>query len=467
MNEEEVATCHCIIGHPHKAKFLAINHQTGWSVPTLKFTPGPTEFRAGMITQGMQHKYGLNTRVLRPLVSTPRYHCLELEVLKGSGNKNLNAVWVDREQYQKARNESNFSPDPFKQWLQEKEQGKVPASRPAWQIPGWFDQADHWIHFQAEKLGLQVTGSVQQYKTGWNASCLLYVPTSEGRLFFKAAYAKPPGEAALTVVLANKWPNFIVQPLVVDCERNWLLNRDWSQGSKVFPDASGLPEVAGAMATLQIGSMDCMDEWRALGCPVRDLDYLLKWMERKDALRPFLLEGPDQFNESEIKKFGLALDAHGDICRQLHEFGIPAALIHKDFRQANMVAHDGGVGVIDWSDVVIGHPFLVLEYFNSKRAKFHSGNTVVLPEDKFGEAIAQQINTSYLKGFLAFAPMERLEQAWALTRSLFPVWHVYAVQDEISWAEKNSPRYSVLAKQLKLNARKIIGIAEGSSQQDG
>lgn len=459
MTEQELATCHCIIGHPHNAKFLAIKHQTGWTVPTLKFPQGPVDFRAAMITAGMQRKYGLNTRVLRSLVSTSRYHCIELELPQGGSSKKLAAVWVDREQYQKFRSERNVPLDPFDQWLQEREQGIVPALRSAWQIPGWFKQADHWIHFQAEKLGLQVTGSVQQFRVGWNASCLLRVPTSAGMLFFKAGYAKPPGEAALTMALADKWPEYVVLPLAVDRARNWLLNRDLNQAGNVSPDLALLPQFARALATIQVGSIDCKADWKALGCPVHDLDYLLSSIEHRDELLPHLLEGPDRLNEMEVEQTGLALAAHADTCRLLLEFDIPATLVHTDFRDDNLVLQDGGLRIINWSDVVVGHPFMALKYINSRRASLPSEDTKYSPRNTVSEALFSEIISAYLKEFLAFAPMEKLEQAWALTRSLFPMWNLFRVYRELSWAEKDSPRYTILVAQLQRAARELVATA--------
>ena len=467
LSQQELATCHCIIGHPGKAKFLAIRHQAGWTVPTLIFPPGSVDFRPTMITEGMQVKYGLNTRVLRLLVRSARYYCIELELSRGGGGKKLDAVWVDREQYQKFRSERNVPSDPFDQWLQEKEQGTVPALRSAWQIPGWFKQADHWIHFQAEKLGLQVTGSVQQFRVGWNASCLLHVPTSEGKLFFKAAYSKPPGEATLTPFLADRWPQYVVRPLAVDRDGIWLLTRDMNEGGKVSPDLSLLPQFARMLATMQIESIACADQLKVLGCPVHDLHYLLKWMEHTDDLLNFLRTGPDHLSEAEVDQMIPALSVFANSCRQLLEFGIPAALVHNDFRDANLVVQGENLRIFDWSDAVIAHPFMVLEYINSTRASFHSEQAAHTPEDPVGAAIVREINAAYLEGFLTFASAEKLDQAWAIARSLFPLWNLFRVHEQLDWTEKNTPGYEVLATQLKHNARKLISASQQLTSPTG
>jgi len=467
MTEQEVATCHCIIGHPGKAKFLAIRHQTGWTVPTLKFPPGPLDFRAAMITEGMQVKYGLNARVLRLLVSTPRYHCIELELFQGSGGKKLDAVWVDREQYQEFRSERNDSSDPFDQWLQERERAIVPALRSAWQNPGWFKQADHWIHFQAEKLGLQVTGSVQQFRVGRDTSCLLRAPTSEGKLLFKAGYAKPPGEAALTPFLAERWPQHIVRPLAVDLERNWLLTRDLHDGGVVSPDFSLLPKFARVLAAIQVEGMECADHLKALGCPVRDLHYLLQWMEHKDELLSCLQAGPDSLSEREAVQISPALSAFANSCRQLLEFGIPAALVHNDFRSGNLAVDGESLRIFNWSDAVIAHPFMTLEHVNSSRVSFHSEHAAHTPEDPTGAPIVRETIAAYLDCFVAFAARKKLDQAWTLASSLFPLWSLFRVHEKLDWTEKNTPGYEVLATQLKRNARKLISASQQITNPPG
>ena len=172
-------------------------HAQGWQPPSLKFPRGIVDYKASMINDGMLSKYGLHTRVVRPVLATPGYHCIELELSSPARNRNIKAVWTDREQYLRARRDWGGQVDPFEQWLLDREHGEIPPQRPPWHVPGWFSKADTWIHHQLDSLGVQVTGGVEQHRVGWNASCLLRVMTGEGGIYFKAGYAKPPGEASL------------------------------------------------------------------------------------------------------------------------------------------------------------------------------------------------------------------------------------------------------------------------------
>lgn len=81
MNQQDLATCHCIISHPSKPKFLVIKHTGRWSPPLLKFPDeGSMVLKAGMINHGMMNKYGLRTTVLRRVGRAKKYHCIEVEM---------------------------------------------------------------------------------------------------------------------------------------------------------------------------------------------------------------------------------------------------------------------------------------------------------------------------------------------------------------------------------------------------
>ena len=46
MNDSVPVTCHVIIGHPEKPKFLVIDHEEGWAPPILLHPPGPVDYLA-------------------------------------------------------------------------------------------------------------------------------------------------------------------------------------------------------------------------------------------------------------------------------------------------------------------------------------------------------------------------------------------------------------------------------------
>ena len=264
MNTTEVDTCHCLVRHPKSAKFLVVKHDESWSPPVLKFPLSAIDFRASDINQGMLDKYGLKTRVLRPLIRLNHFHCVELELAAQKPSRKLQAVWVDREEYLRTRTPPGDVPDAFEIWLDEQHEGLVPENRPPFHQPGCFNVADHWIHFELDKLGVQVLGSVEQFRVGWPSSCLMQVRTSQGYYFFKAGFGDQPVEAKLTVALARHLPDTVFMPAAVDLERNWMLNAGFFDELKPSFNLEQLPLFAQAMAKLQVESASQIDEWQNL-----------------------------------------------------------------------------------------------------------------------------------------------------------------------------------------------------------
>jgi hypothetical protein len=458
MTQADNVPCQFIIGHPEQAKFLTIKHSDSWALPKLKMPQGRVDYKARLMTQRVKLKYGLDTRVVRPLVSTPLYHCFELELVSKGSSKNLQAVWVDREQYLQFRNKRMVDFDPFDDWLTEREKAVVPEFRPQWQIPGWTGKANHWIQFQLDKLSIQTTGTVQQFRVGWTASCLLRVLTSEGLVYFKAGYLKPPYEAAVTALLAQKWPEHVNPPLAVNSAQNWMLNHNFRAEGEGPPGADLFAQFVRALGRIQLGSVDCMDELVALDCPLHNLDYLLDQIENRQALIPLLKIGEQPLSESELQKFmqwlpGLAAD-----CNELKELAIPDMLIHTDFRDDNMVLQDDCHRILDWADVVIGHPFFSLEKVLSHRLRSTGESKGRYSDETISDELKDSICTAYLESFVQFAPMEKLQQALLLTQKLFPLWRFCIRKYELNWVEKGGTGHRMLAVQMQDAVRTMLGI---------
>ena len=454
MTEQDLVTCHCIIGHPSKPKFLVIKHKKGWAPPVLMFEPGFIDYRAEMISFGMMQKYGLNTRVLRPLMATPRYHCVELELPEQAQNEGLRAVWVDIDDYSKFRGVRDGKKDIFEDWLKQAAKREVPAQRSPWQQAGWFDKADAWIREQFAEMDIKVTGEVQQYRVGWNASCLLTVPTEKGRYFFKAAYAKPPAEARLTKALSAAWPEHVISPLAVHEENNWMLNADYTREGTLRPGPEVVPDFASAMAKIQIAAAENLEHWKQLGCPQHGLDYLDENIAQKDQFLPHFLVGENRLTDAELRQFARALEQCMQACDQLKTLELPDTLVHRDFRVDNLVRQGDSSFITDWADTVIGQPFFLLDHF-------YMGQTSELLAMDAVDATAQAVKEAYLAGWEHRLSPEKVQQAFQLAHGLFPLWRLCHAFEEIGWVETDSPRYWHFQSLVQLLARNMIA----SSQQ--
>jgi len=456
MNASKTDTCHCIVRHPDKAKFLAVKHEESWSPPVLMFPSGQIDFLSYTINQGMLDKYGLQTRILRPIIHLPNYHCVEMELAAAKSSRNIKAVWVDQAEYLRTRSLYEGVPDPFELWFEEQEAGKPVKNRPPFHKPGWFSQADHWIHFQLDRLGIQVTGSVEQYRQGWTASSLLRVPTSQGWIYFKAAYEAPPGEAVLTDRLAQSWPRLVNSPLVIDAQRNWMLNRDFRAEGPERIVAEQLPDFARKLAEWQIDSRQSLQQWKTLGCREFTLGDFGQYCEQQENYRDRVREGGGGLNDSEWTSLTAAMDKMHEVIAVLENTGIPSSLVHTDFRTDNMAIANGELRVLDWSDPIIAHPFLVLGRVFTDHAACKRGRDTGPGGMSIDDGLYQQIIDAYLEPFAPLSSRADLLLALDAARKLDALWMLMRVIHRMNLTEAMSPHYYRLVFTVQARARKLI-----------
>ncbi len=464
MNEQDLATCECIIAHPSKPKFLVIKHTDRWSPPLLKFPDkGSIVPKTRMINYGMMNKYGLHTTVLRLVGRAKKYYCIELEMQSKKSTKKLNAVWVGSKEYQQFRSSKPGEYDPLEIWLKQKESRKIPVRRPTWERAAWFKNADSWIHHQLDRLKLQATSPVQQLRAFRSASCILHVTTAEERIFFKASCALPPSEAALTQALASNWPGLIPQPLAINAKKNWMLMRDYhspDHGRVKFED---YPAIARLLADIQLDSLESMDDWKELGCPVQGLDHLATFLQQLDRLAPILeYEGETVLrgivlNEEETDQLGRSGEELQIVCRELAEFSIPLTLVHLDIWYPNLIAKDGKFQISDWMGTVISHPFFSILRLIPFRQLWDASQPPLPAEKEYSRGLEKLILEAYLEPFVCFENKDRLQTIMALVNKLELAWRLFIQSREISFNEPESLSYQQLAISLQKTARKMIG----------
>jgi hypothetical protein len=455
-------TCHCLVRHPDKAKFLVVKHEENWSPPVLMFPPGLVDFKVGNINQGMWDKYGLKTRMLRPLIHLPNYQCLEMELVSMQPGRKLKAVWVDQAEYLRTRSSRGNVPDPFALWFEEQARGQVPELRPPFHRPGWFEQAEHWMQFQLDRLGIQVKGSVEQYRQGWTSSCLLRVPTSQGWVYFKAGNESGQGEAVLTDALAQRWPQWVARPLAIDAQRNWMLSRDLHSQHAGF-DLQQLPAFAGEVAKLQLESRNELPHWEALGCRRISLDDFLAVAEDPEPYRAIWQEGGGRLEPDEWQALQAAFHAVAADCSTLADIGLPQTLVHIDFRDDNLALLDGRHLMLDWNSTIISHPFLVLgRIFQDHRSTLAQRSTVGLM--CIDEGLYRQVLQAYLEPFAGLASAADLQRSIKAAENLDGLWRMLYLLHKVATIEPATPHYYRQVVGLQQRARRFINWMQQSSR---
>ncbi len=239
-----------------------------------------------------------------------------------------------------------------------------PRSSLPWLRPDWRASADSWIVDQVGRLGLALTGPIEQPHVYW-WSTALRVPTDGGVLWFKASQPDGAFETGLTPVLGMVRPSETADILVADIRRGWMLTRDAGTrlrvvGGDVLPVdhwAALLPRYA----ELQIDLVGRSEELLAIGVPDLRLatlpGELAAALDEPDLL---LLDTPAGLSGGDRERLVSDLPEFAGRCERLASFGIPETLQHDDLHDGNVFVRDGRYVFFDWGDSCISHPFHTL-----------------------------------------------------------------------------------------------------------
>ena len=67
--------------------------------------------------------------------------------------------------------------------------------------------------------------------------------------------------------------------------------------------------------------------------------------------------GENSLSADELDRLQPRISDSQSLCRQLAEYALPATLVHPEFRASNVIREDGSLKVLNWSDVMVSHPF--------------------------------------------------------------------------------------------------------------
>jgi Phosphotransferase enzyme family len=298
-----------------------------------------------------------------------------------------------------------------------------------WAQPDWLLSARAWIEQHA-----RIAGEIEQiHLVPW--STVLRVPTVEGDLFFKAASISGTFEPALTLLLAERVPERIAEPVAVELERGWMLTHDaGTRLRELVHSAADLHHWATllpAYAELQIELSPEVDRLFALGVPDRRLaripELLADLLEDTDALMVGL---PDGLTSEELARMRKELPEIAKMCAELAGLGIPETLQHDDFHDGNVFVRNGRHVFFDWGDSCVSHPFhtLVVTLRSvAARLDLEPGGA-----DLFG------LRDAYLEPFALFGEPAALREAFDLA------YRVGTIGRALAWYEyvrESDPRY--------------------------
>lgn len=392
--------CYTIIPHPTEPRILLMQEEEGWTLP--HFEPADRDTSSvGHIGAAMREQLGIDVTVLR-LVEFQRSRPPEQRAYTIYALENHNptwaplpgARWVGRAELADLPLTVSGHAAILAAHFAEEETGVVPEQRAPWARPGWFAQAAAWIGEQLARHGITPADPVEQVRA-WGISCILRVPTNQGRMYFKAAMAPLfAAEPAITQLLAERHPKHVPQLLALDMDRVWMLQRDF--GGRRLEDSppAEWDEAVRVWGRMQRSLAGQLDVLFAAGCPDRRLEVLAAQVDE-------LLADPaamDTLTAEEAAQFRAAAPRLQALCAQLAAYAIPPTLAHGDFHAGNIIRNDGKVVIYDWTDGCVAHPFLDMA-------------TIVewMPEDT--PAARARLWDAYLTAWADCAPPERLREA--------------------------------------------------------
>ncbi len=235
---------------------------------------------------------------------------------------------------------------------------RAPSMEAPWSSYQWYLHAHHWIESNLTSLGYTSLTPTQQFKI-WGVGCVLQIETDQGRVWFKACRTLPlfVNEASVTAQLAREYPLDVAQPLAIDEERNWLLTPHVGNSLNTPPTETANGDAYRQLARLQKQTIARTAELKAMGCLVRDLEWL------RHQITPLL----DRIEQHHLDDRALIAKAREKLpqwdarIEAMKTLPFPDTLIHGDFHVGNVFGSNAPFRIIDWSDASISHPLIDLQ----------------------------------------------------------------------------------------------------------
>jgi hypothetical protein len=213
-----------------------------------------------------------------------------------------------------------------------------------------------WATDRLDALGYRTTGPAEPVKAvAWSA--VYAIPTTDGRVWFKANGGDTRYEAALAAALGRWAPDRVLVPLAVEPDRGWQLLPDGGtplRENAANTDPGTWGRFLAEYAELQRRVTPYVAELLSLGVP----DHRPESMPDHLAA---LLDDPDLVIEDDVR---LALrrlqPGYADACTRLAEAGPAATIQHDDLHSNNMLPMPDGDRFFDWGDASVAHPFATL-----------------------------------------------------------------------------------------------------------
>jgi len=278
-----------------------------------------------------------------------------------------------------------------------------------WVSDEWHTDVRHWIDSQLARVGLQVTGPIEQPHTRPYATAIR-IPTQNRPVWFKATTQGLGYEVQLTRFLSDLLPQHTPSLIASDDERCWMLMEDMGETLRsrisTVADLYWMDKALELYADLQKMAAVRIDDLSATGIPDRRPTPLRsQWDELiRDTDRLFI----DQYDYDCISgaHYHRALEMWPEISRLLEELesvGLPDTVVHEDLHDANIFIKGNSIILSDWGEACISNPLCTLTVFLRSMA-YQRGLNIDAPE-------IVAVRDRYLEHWEEFASRAQLVEA--------------------------------------------------------
>jgi hypothetical protein len=319
----------------------------------------------------------------------------------------------------------------------ERRDGAPADGRAAWFLPGWRDEVAAFVDRVAASDGFERVGEPEAIRI-WSLSAVLRFPVLRaGRpqdLWFKATCDGFHGEPALTAAVCRLEPDLMPQVVAVDAERAWML-------MEPIPHAdddthfSHAPDIARALARLQLETLSDTEHLMAAGAPHRGLDATLEWLHTVVHDSVELPRMAPELRETVVEMEPWLADQ----LRELWSLGLPDALAHGDLHLGNVAWVDGSPLFFDWTDLCVTHPYLDARHLADSA------------HETGGEQARQAVWAAYVEPWRQAFPDVDHDRAWELVRAAEAVFQAISYE-QIYRAQPEASRWEL--------ATVVVGIFE-------
>lgn len=209
----------------------------------------------------------------------------------------------------------------------------------------WRHEAEDWVCAELAREGIDLTGKIEQPRIRpWSTQ--LTVPTTRGRMWFKANCSYMSFEPALQAELARLAPVAVDAPYAIDADRGWMLtiDRGETMGDIAEPTVDDWRLVLRGAAELQRTLVRHEDAMLATGLPdcrpatvVDRFDGFVEQFSELPANHPAHVSA-----ELRSRLLG-ARQRVVDAAAELAESPLPTTWQHGDLHPWNVFAADGRI----------------------------------------------------------------------------------------------------------------------------